>query len=277
MGNGFPAGGQAGMVTMPVAGAGNPGAGGIPGVGGSPGAGGTIAMGSGGAFTGLGGTFGMSGATGAGGMIAAGGMIGAGGTLGAGGTGASGMSNGGMSMGGMGGMSGGNPETGRLAGITAAHNAVRAAVQTTPPLPPLVWSDKLAQYAQQWADNQAMTSCGSPHHRTSQELQAVGYGENLAAFGSNRTPASTEDQAVQGWADEKMCYTFGTFFGTERCDMACYARLNSDGCGHYTQIVWRKSTQLGCGVATCKNGAFNTDIWICNFAPAGNYVGQAPY
>jgi hypothetical protein len=223
---------------------------------------------------GAGGTIGAAGSMGVGGMLAAGGMNAAGGMFGAGGMNAAGTSSGGS---GMGGMAGGDPEMGRLAGITAAHNAVRAAVQAMPPLPPLTWSPTLAAYAQAWADSLAQTSCASPHHRTSQELQAKGYGENLAAFSSTQTPSSNESQAVKGWADEKMCYTFGTFFGTERCDMACYARLNSDGCGHYTQIVWRKSTELGCGVASCKNGGFNTDIWICNFAPAGNYVGQNPY
>jgi pathogenesis-related protein 1 len=49
---------------------------------------------------------------------------------------------------------------------------------------------------------------------------------------------------------------------------------NSDGCGHYTQVVWRKSTDLGCGFATCSGGGgFVNDIWICNYAPAGNSIG----
>lgn len=165
---------------------------------------------------------------------------------------------------------------GRLVGITAAHNAVRAAVQTTPPLSPLTWSDTLAQYAQQWADNQAMTSCSAPHHRSGQELQAIGYGENLAAFTSS-FGQSTAQQAVDGWAAEKMCWTFGTIAGTEMCNTSCYQKLNSDGCGHYTAIVWRQTTQVGCGVATCKSSFGNEDIWICNYAPAGNFIGRAPY
>jgi hypothetical protein len=35
--------------------------------------------------------------------------------------------------------------------------------------------------------------------------------------------------------------------------------------------------QLGCGVASCMNGQAVEDIWICNYAPAGNYVGEDPY
>ena len=176
---------------------------------------------------------------------------------------------------------GGDQETGRLIGITAAHNAVRAAVQATPPLPPLVWSQTVADYAQEWATTLATTMCSQPVHRTGAELEAKGYGENLATFaggGLLRSAAvSTAQDAVNAWAGEKACWTYGTIQGTEQCDTTCYTNLHSDGCGHYTQVVWRNSKELGCGVATCQNGSLTEDIWICNYAPAGNYVGQAPY
>jgi pathogenesis-related protein 1 len=179
----------------------------------------------------------------------------------------------------------GNPETGRLAGITAAHNAVRAEVQTSNSLPPLTWSPTLADYAQQWATSLASnaSTCAAPQHRPASDLTAVDYGENLATFGgasrggSAPMDVSTAIQAVGAWAAEAMCWTYGTIGGTEQCNMTCTNMLHSDGCGHYTQIVWRKSTQLGCGVATCQNGSFTQDIWICNYAPAGNIVRQTPY
>ena len=44
-------------------------------------------------------------------------------------------------------------------------------------------------------------------------------------------------------------------------------------CGHYTQVVWRKSLRVGCGMATC--GA--TEVWVCNYDPAGNWDGERPY
>ncbi len=234
---------------------------------------GAVGIGGGSGSVGVAGTGGTS--SGAGGMGGSapslGGAGGAGMTTGAGaGGGMSGISG----MSGVAGVSGMNVEMGRLVGITAAHNVVRAAVDSNTSLPPLVWSDKLAQYAQQWADELATTSCSSPHHRTSEELQAVGYGENLASFDSS-AGGSTEQQAVSAWASEKSCYTFGKLMTTDQCDTACYTALHSDGCGHYTQIVWRKSTSLGCGVATCQNG--KEDIWICNYSPPGNYVGQNPY
>jgi hypothetical protein len=53
-------------------------------------------------------------------------------------------------------------------------------------------------------------------------------------------------------------------------------------CGHYTQIVWKTTTRLGCGVALCdQNSPFmgfpKWEFWVCNYAPPGNYNGQRPY
>ena len=52
--------------------------------------------------------------------------------------------------------------------------------------------------------------------------------------------------------------------------------------GHFTQVIWKGSTQLGCAVRECPNGmtagassslkpAF---LVVCRYAPAGNYLGQ---
>jgi pathogenesis-related protein 1 len=223
---------------------------------------------------------------GAAGMAGLGGLAGRGGMGGAGGAGRGGASGAGMGgasgHGGMGGAGasgagagggGGNQETGMLAGITAAHNAVRAMVQTTPMLQPLTWSPTLAAYAQQWADMQGTKPCNQAQHRSGQELQQKRYGENLAA-GS----LSTAQQAVNGWAGEVSCWTYGTVLGTEQCNTTCYQQMHSDGCGHYTAIVWRTTTEVGCGVAACSSaGGFPGYVWICNYSPPGNIVGMAPY
>jgi uncharacterized protein YecE (DUF72 family) len=169
-------------------------------------------------------------------------------------------------------------EPGRLAGITAAHNRVRAMVQTNSPLPPLQWSPTIAAYAQQWADMLASAGCTSAMHRSGAELSQKGYGENLAvvggfSFGGSGAGTSSAEQAVKGWADEVQCWTYGTIggfgrAGTEQCDQTCYVNMHSDGCGHYTQIVWRSTRELGCGVASCNSGFGSTDVWICNYSPA---------
>jgi pathogenesis-related protein 1 len=168
-----------------------------------------------------------------------------------------------------------NGETGRMVGMTSAHNVVRAEVDTEPALSPLTWSPTLAAYAQEWTDTLAKTC--NPQHRSSADLQKVGYGENLAMFGGTSSSGSTAQKAVNGWAGEVECYTYGKFMTGDKCDVACYTAMNSDGCGHYTAIVWRNTKEVGCGVSTCSQGGMKIDIWVCNYSPAGNYVGQVPY
>jgi pathogenesis-related protein 1 len=44
-------------------------------------------------------------------------------------------------------------------------------------------------------------------------------------------------------------------------------------CGHYTQIVWRNTKAVGCAVG----GKGAREVWVCDYDPPGNYVGQRPY
>jgi len=81
-------------------------------------------------------------------------------------------------------------------------------------------------------------------------------GENL--FGGS---VASPKLALDIWAGEAKDYDYAS----GRC---------SGVCGHYTQVVWRDSTELGCGAATCENGM---ELWVCNYNPPGNYRGEKPY
>jgi pathogenesis-related protein 1 len=169
-----------------------------------------------------------------------------------------------------GGGSGGTPgtgnETGPFVGTVAAHNSHRAAVGS----PPLAWSSELAAYAQNWANTLA-TSCSIRH-------SGGRYGENIAAYGSSgAAPLSTPQRVVSSWAQERTCWTYGRFMQTDQCSSSCVASLNSNGCGHYTQVVWRNTARVGCGRSTCRSGSFNWEYWVCNYDPPGNFIGQTPY
>jgi uncharacterized protein YkwD len=130
--------------------------------------------------------------------------------------------------------------------MLAAHNAARAAVKVKA----LVWSDKLAVDAQNWA-NVLIRRQGLSHQKSSR------YGENLYELaGARATPA----EVVQRWTSEAPDYNHKT----NRCAAEC---------GHYTQIVWSDTKELGCGVA--RSGG--REVWVCEYAPPGNYIGQKPY
>ena len=129
--------------------------------------------------------------------------------------------------------------------LVAAHNKVRAQHCA----PPLTWSPKLAQVAQQWANSLRDQGCKFGH-------SGGQYGENLAA---GTTGAMDPEAVVAMWYDEVKGYSFkqpGFSMQT----------------GHFTQVVWRSTTQVGCGMAQC-NG---NDVWGCNYDPPGNWEGQYP-
>ncbi len=161
-------------------------------------------------------------------------------------------------------------EAGIFVGVTAAHNAARDALDVG--LPPLTWSGDLAGFAQQWSDDLA-SRCGTIEHRDQGR-----YGENIALRGSSRvTSPFSSEQAVAGWVAEEACWDFGTISRTERCDAECVQGLSSNGCGHYTQVVWRNTERVGCGYSTCQSQGFTFEVWVCNYDPPGNYIGQTPY
>ncbi len=153
-------------------------------------------------------------------------------------------------------------ETGRMVGMTAAHNAARDRTTASPAIPHVEWSPEIAAVAQAWSEHLASTGCNLMHSMGS------GYGENLFwVSGSHPEPS----YVVDSWYSEVDCYTYGTFMGTDVCTAACDS---SGGCGHYTQVTWRNTQRIGCGMATCSGGA---EIWTCNYDPPGNYLRQAPY
>jgi pathogenesis-related protein 1 len=143
-----------------------------------------------------------------------------------------------------------------------AHNQARASAKPTPKpaLPPLTWSPEAAKVAQAWANQ-----CKFEHNKNRGK-----YGENLAAAAP---PGSkTNADAVQDWVSEASDYSYSS----NKC-------AAGKACGHYTQVVWRNSTQVGCATAICtKNSPFGSEfprwqLWVCNYTPPGNYVGQKPY
>lgn len=146
----------------------------------------------------------------------------------------------------------GEAEPAAVEGITAAHNQVRCNVDTAEPIPPIAWSSQLAAVAQAYAEQLAAAGCNLNH-------SGGPYGENLFWGSGSYAP----DVVVEAWAGEVSCFSYAQFENSCSCT-----------CGHYTQIVWRNSTQLGCGVGACPGGG---QVWVCNYDPPGNYLGQYPY
>lgn len=117
------------------------------------------------------------------------------------------------------------------------HNSLRSKHSA----PALQWDDTIAQYAQNYANG----------YDCSMNLKHSGgkYGENLAV-GYKSGP-----DAVQAWYDEVKDYTYG-----------------SNTFDHFTQVVWKGASKLGCAVKNCQAQG-NSYYVICNY-DTGNVVGQ---
>jgi pathogenesis-related protein 1 len=151
-------------------------------------------------------------------------------------------------------ISGSNLTVQELQQLIRLHNKARADVGVSP----VIWSKKLSIYAQEWADNLASIDCDLRHRPRSGKWKQE-YGENLFMGTSGYYGVA---DAVKSWESEKTYY-----HGEE---------INSSNChdsGHYSQIVWKNTEQIGCAKAEC-NGNL---IVVCNYNPPGNVLGQKPY
>lgn len=128
----------------------------------------------------------------------------------------------------------------------------------------------LEAHAQQWANDLAGRQYWGPSpHNNNRMLPAFSgaVGENISrGKGSGASGASVVDQlksSVDGWALEFKQHNFTTH--------------KSEGTGHFTQIVWRNTTKVGCGFAhiTLPEGGW---YWacVCNYHSAGNIVFNGP-
>ena len=125
-----------------------------------------------------------------------------------------------------------------------AHNAARAKNCA----PALTWSPQIAKVAQNWANELKAKGCVFGHSGNNK------LGENLAA---GTIGALDPESTVAMWYDEIKLYKFpnGGF---------------SMETGHFTQLVWTTTRQVGCGHVQCKGN----DIYVCNYDPPGNFQGE---
>jgi uncharacterized protein YkwD len=139
--------------------------------------------------------------------------------------------------------------------ILVAHNQARDLLG----LEPLSWNRDLARAARKWADHLATT--GRFEHAP--EIPLAPEGENLWA--GTRGHYGPEAM-VAAWVREKRYFRFGVFPNNS-------VTGSVEDVGHYTQVVWRKTREVGCAEAASKR----EDILVCRYNDAGNYIGELPF
>jgi uncharacterized protein YkwD len=118
-----------------------------------------------------------------------------------------------------------------------SHNGDRSSHSA----PTVSWNDTLAEYAQNYLNNQncVFAHSGGP------------YGENIAMGYDGAS------DAIAAW------YAEGSQYNYE-------ASQYSGSTGHFTQVVWVGSTQIGCASVQCSDGEY----FACEYYPRGNIIGE---
>ena len=142
---------------------------------------------------------------------------------------------------------------------------------------PMTWSNELATAAQRWADACNLGANGVPCHQNDTQncpaAQPDGRGENLYWSGWRSTPAGGEEpfggvtpaEVVKAWYDEIANYNFNT--------PVLVGGSGPGVNGHFTQVVWMESVQLGCAQSLCRIQGHQRLLSVCKYVPQGNITG----
>ncbi|XP_018569850.1 uncharacterized protein LOC108909884 isoform X3 [Anoplophora glabripennis] len=118
-------------------------------------------------------------------------------------------------------------------------------------VPPLRLNKEMCRLSQDWANH--LIKKNVLQHSNNRE-----YGENLFCIQSTNPNFSISGkEVVDNWYEEIKCHKFGV-------------EPSSLSSGHFTQVVWKDSKELG--VAFAKTGG--KIVVVANYSPAGNIIGH---
>lgn len=133
------------------------------------------------------------------------------------------------------------------------HNTARASVRQ----PPLSWDPALARDAAGYAAELART--GRFEH-SPQPRGMPNQGENLW---TGTRGAYRYGEMAQHWIDERR-----HFVNVASPNMSRTGKFGD--VGHYTQIIWSRTTRFGCAMTSNRRD----DFLVCRYVPGGNVVGE---
>lgn len=146
-------------------------------------------------------------------------------------------------------------EGGLASRILDTHNVERERLR----LPRLKWNPHLEREASEWA--RSLGRRGVLEHADGSSRN--GTGENLWM---GTAGAWNVETMVGMFLDERKHYRHGAFPDVSRTG-------NWADVGHYTQIVWRDTREVGCAMVTERGN----DVLVCRYWPAGNVWGARAF
>ncbi len=130
--------------------------------------------------------------------------------------------------------------------LLSEHNFFRSIVGAKK----IIWSKTL--------ENDALVLADKIAQKPISYTNDFDYGLNLYKSSIRPKP----ELIVKTWADEQIYYNGNTI---SQKGLLVYQ--------HYTQIIWKQTTTLGCAMSKTKAGTY---IVVCFYNPKGNTLGEKP-
>tara|TARA_B100000959_G_C14716892_1_gene515246 strand:- start:158 stop:673 length:516 start_codon:yes stop_codon:yes gene_type:complete len=142
------------------------------------------------------------------------------------------------------------------------HNDARKDVGVNP----LIWSAKLKKQALSYAVYLAKVNKFKHSNTKNGENMTMSY-ESITSNGHKTYiyPEYPLNDAAIGWYNEIKNY---------RYSKVRRFRLSKKKIGHYTQMVWRNTREVGIASAISKDGKVYV---VARYYPSGNYIREYPY
>ncbi|XP_039277648.1 venom allergen 5.02-like isoform X3 [Nilaparvata lugens] len=156
--------------------------------------------------------------------------------------------------------------------IVNTHNRLRATValgqlESQPPaqnMQLMNWDSKLASRAQFWADQHMFKHDDDRGENIGQNMYIVHYGGPHTKRHHNFT------KVIISWYGEHVFYRYKKLQKGDSNDRRTQT-------GHFTQVVWANTNKVGCGFASFLENKQDQILYVCNYAPSGNYKEEYPY
>jgi uncharacterized protein YkwD len=109
------------------------------------------------------------------------------------------------------------------------------------------------------------------------DINGGGYGQNIAAWASSEIGEGEGNKygavsVTDQWYNSEM--ENWSFYGQANPPEG----MNIDLYGHFTQVVWKGTSKIGCATAYCPSGqmydGMNAYFTVCNYDGPGNYGGE---
>ncbi|KAI4504389.1 hypothetical protein M0802_000860 [Mischocyttarus mexicanus] len=134
----------------------------------------------------------------------------------------------------------------------------------------LKWNDELAHIAQVWASQCQFfvhDKCRNIDNNILNDdiLAKYQVGQNIAYAAGSSLPDVVS--LVKLWENEVKDFNYNQGI----------TKQNFGKVGHYTQMVWGNTKEIGCGSLKYVENNWESHYLVCNYGPAGNYLGQPIY